>query len=405
MRHYWNYRGPDFNTVMADYRMVGGECMSGSIQKRKDTGAWFVLWYDKKTQKTVKVYRYKGEKIWKKQTATKLLGQMQGAVENGTFVLERYTKKGWTNIIPLLDDWLKNTKQNLTPATYKGYKSYIKNHIKPYFKKRPELMLHDIQLDILTDFLNQLPLQPKGKMNVMYCLHAFLDYAKRSKRIVAMPSFPKKNAYQLEQNEIKWLPEARQLNILEKIPVEHQPIFYFLKYYMRRPAEAMALQKEDLKNGRFTIHRSISARQLINKTKTGEIHILPCIADFEPFIEREWQKQVEAGIISPFFFVNPGARNPGKRYTHETLNRLWRKATQEAGEDIDMYSGLKHSSCSQYVNEKGLSESELQIITDHARLESVRRYAKTEVKRKKELMMKNVFSKLESENKQVKNED
>ena len=286
MRNYWNYGGPDFNTVMADYKMVGGECMSGSIQKRNDTGAWFVLWYDKKTQKTVKVYRYNGKKIWKKQTATKLLGQMQGAVENGTFVLERYTKKGWTNIIPLLDDWLKNTKKNLTPATYKGYKSYLKNHIKPYFQARPELMLHDIQLDILTDFLNQLPLQPKGKLNVMYCLHAFLDYAKRSKRIVAMPSFPKKNAYQLEANEIKWLPEARQLNILEKIPVE-QPIFYFLKYYMRRPAEAMALQKEDLENGRFTIHRSISARQLINKTKTGEIHTLPCIADFKPFIERE----------------------------------------------------------------------------------------------------------------------
>ena len=121
--------------------------------------------------------------------------------------------------------------------------------------------------------------------------------------------------------------------------------------------------------------------------------------------KRERQKQIEAGIISPFFFVNPSARNPGKRYTHEILNRLWRKATQEAGEDIDMYSGLKHSSCSQYVNEKGLSESELQIITDHARIESVKRYAKTEIKRKKELMMKNVFSKLEFENKQVKNED
>ncbi len=80
-----------------------------------------------------------------------------------------------------------------------------------------------------------------------------------------------------------------------------------------------------------------------------------------------------------------------KRYTNEVLNRIWRKACEKTGESIDMYSGLKHSSCSQYVNEKGLSESELQIITDHARIESVRRYAKTEVKRKKELMTRNVF--------------
>ena len=59
---------------------------------------------------------------------------------------------------------------------------------------------------------------------------------------------------------------------------------------------------------------------------------------------------------------------------------------EKVGENIDLYSGLKHSSCSQYVNEKGLSISELQIITDHARLDSVRKYAKVEVVRKRPLM-------------------
>jgi hypothetical protein len=34
----------------------------------------------------------------------------------------------------------------------------------------------------------------------------------------------------------------------------------------------------------------------------------------------------------------------GKRYTLESLNRLWRHACKETGESIDMYSGLKHSS-------------------------------------------------------------
>jgi len=53
---------------------------------------------------------------------------------------------------------------------------------------------------------------------------------------------------------------------------------------------------------------------------------------------------------------------------------------------------LKHSSCSQYINERGLSESELQAVTDHARPESVKRYAKTEVSRVRELMMKNIVN-------------
>jgi hypothetical protein len=56
-----------------------------------------------------------------------------------------------------------------------------------------------------------------------------------------------------------------------------------------------------------------------------------------------------------------------------------------------MYAGLKHSSCCQYINEKGLSMSDLQAITDHARLDSVKRYAKTEHARKRELMERKVI--------------
>ena len=378
---------PDIhNNGPYQYKLIVGECMSGSVHSDKRRGIWFVLWYDKAAKKGVKIYRYKGETMRSKRVAKKLLAQMQAAVENGTFVLERYTKKDFSDVIPFIDHWLESIKTSVSPATYKGYESYVRNHIKPYFSTR-DLMLYDIQLDILTDFMNQLPLQPKGKMNVMYCLHSILDYAKRSRRIVEMPSFPKKGTYQYHPPAVKWLPEERQLNILEQIPQEDQPIFYFLKYHLRRPAEAIALHKEDYNNGVFTICRSVSARKVVQKTKTGEIHTIPCHPDFERFIEIENRKP----ILSPHFFKYRNSRHKTKRYTNEVLNRIWKRACEKVGEEIDMYSGLKHSSCSQYVNEKELSESELQIITDHARIESVRRYAKTETKRKRELMTKNIF--------------
>lgn len=356
-------------------------CMSGSIHYRKDRACYFIAWYDKRSKKTVKIYRYNGETIYSKKVAQKLLFQMQATVETGHFILERFTKQGFTDIMPFIHEWMENISPTLSPATRKGYQSYIKNHIAPYFGLRKDLQLEDIQLDILTAFMNRLPLAPKGKMNVMYCLHAILDYAKRSRRIIAMPSFPKKSQYQYQEPAIRWLPEHRQLKILEKIPLEHQPIFFFLKYHLRRPAEAIALQKEDFQEDRFTIRRSISARQVVDKTKTGEIHIIPCLTAFKPYLEIEYKKP----FISNFLFKCPSARNKDKRYSNEILNRIWKKACKAAGEDIDMYSGLKHSSCSQYINEKGLSESELQIITDHSRIESVKRYAKTEIKRKKEL--------------------
>ena len=68
------------------------------------------------------------------------------------------------------------------------------------------------------------------------------------------------------------------------------------------------------------------------------------------------------------------------------MSKLWKNACKRVGENISLYAGLKHSSCCQYINEKGLSMSDLQTITDHARLDSVKRYAKTELARKRQLM-------------------
>lgn len=365
--------------------------MKGSVHSFK--GSWFVGWYDAILGKTVKIYHYKGEKIYSKKTAQKLLSVMQSDSENGTFYLEKYTNYRFSEVVPFIEDWIKHP-DGLSPATYKGYKSYIKNHLKPFFTRHNHLCLPDIQIDILRKIRRELEekgLSPKMQWNIMFCLHTILRSAWESRKISSMPPFPRKKEYGLRKKTINWLPSDRQASIINAIPEEHQPIFWFLKYHLRRPAEACALHKADFRDGVFEICRSISNKQLREQTKTGEIHTIPCHPYFEQFIQTEIEKQKRIGILSPFFFVNPLARHDGKRYTGESLNIIWKKACKDAGEDIDLYSGLKHSSCSQYINERGLSESELQIITDHARIESVRNYARTEVKRKKELMMKNIF--------------
>ena len=124
----------------------------------------------------------------------------------------------------------------------------------------------------------------------------------------------------------------------------------------------MALQKKDYDeyDDVFIIRRAFSNKKLIGRTKTKQIH---------------------------FFFVNPYGKLRGKNYQHDYLVDLWSKACDEVGENIGMYAGLKHSSCSQYINEKGLSVDELQMITDHARRESVLKYAKVQAEAKGRLMM------------------
>jgi integrase len=153
-------------------------------------------------------------------------------------------------------------------------------------------------------------------------------------------------------------------------------------YHLRRPSEACALKKEDYDpfNDVFIIRRTLSARQLVESTKTNTIHVIPCHSEFTEIAKRQLRHAED------FFFQNPRAKNVGGRYSNESLNRLWKKACEAVGESIDLYSGLKHSSCCQYLNDKGLSFSELQIITDHANMDSVKRYGKIEIDRKGQLL-------------------
>ena len=226
----------------------------------------------------------------------------------------------------------------------------------------------------------------------MMAFHSMMDYAWRSRRIPEMPPFPKREDYNIVEPTITWLSEERQMAIINAIPEADRPIFLFLKYHLRRPSEACALRKTDYDpiNHIFIIRRSISARKIVNSTKTGTEHIIPC---HQAFVHTAMDIMQCPGEM---FFRNSRGRSVSKRYSGESLNDLWRPALAKVGEQIDLYSGLKHSSCSQYINEKGLSLSELQIITDHKRLDSVRKYAKVEVARKRALMERGKVIPIES---------
>ncbi|OPY04708.1 MAG: Phage integrase family protein [Syntrophus sp. PtaB.Bin001] len=302
------------------------------------------------------------------------------------FRIEKYTKEVPTNVIPYLQEWVEEEKPHLSPAAYKDYLNSIKNHLIPWFEKNP-VQLHEIQYDVLCRLLGEIKRVGKGKMNVMYCLHKCLDFAWKSGRIQAMPPFPEKGKYGIVDPIITWLPEDRQIKIIKAIPEEHQPIFWWLKYHARRPSEAMALFKEDYDQtlDAFIIRRTFSNKKLVNYTKTHKQHVIPCHSEFKAVMEK---MPVSFGS---FFFVNPYGKLKGKHYQHDYLVDLWAQACQKVGESIRMYAGLKHSTCSQYINEKGLSIDELQMITDHARRDSVLKYAAVQVDAKRRLMERKII--------------
>ena len=107
---------------------------------------------------------------------------------------------------------------------------------------------------------------------------------------------------------IEWLPEDRQIKVIEAIPAEHQPIFWWLKHHFRRPSEAMALHKEDYDKERdvFTIRRAFSSKELVQHTKTHRQHVIPCHPDFKPIVEKM------PVTFGPYFFVNPSGQTEGQ---------------------------------------------------------------------------------------------
>ncbi len=343
----------------------------------KNVDRYFVAWYDEERRKTRKIYRYKGQCLESRRMAEKLLSVMQGDVENGTFFIEKYIRTE-CEVVPYIRKWLQSVKDTLAPATYKDYSNSIENHLVPFFQTK-NIELQEIQYDTLMELLGTINREGKGKRNVMSCLHTCLDYAWRSRRIATVPPFPKKKAYNIVEPAIEWLPSERQEKIINAIPLEHQPIFWWLKYHLRRPGEAMALHKEDFSGSEFFIRRGFSDRKEIDRTKTGEIHRVPVVSGFEPYLQIEREKQKLIGIISPYFFVHPNGKKEGKHYTDVTMRTLWGAACKKTGERIRMYSGLKHSTASQLINECGYNLHDVQIAGDWARLDSVKRYGKVEV--------------------------
>lgn len=364
--------------------------MAGSVYFKQDRLQWGVSWTWQ--GKRYQISRYKGRLLAqthpnKKKDqgyvdACRLLAQMQGDVENNIFKIEKYTGNRFTDVIPYFENWLER-KAKKKPATVKSYNSYFRNWIKPFFEENP-IQIHEIQLDTLDSMLDFIKLTPKGKYDVMMCFHGFMDYAWRSKRIPEMPPFPKKGDYNLRTPAIKWIPEARQMAVINAIPEEDRPIFLFLKYHLRRPAEACALHKMDYDrfNDSFIVRRSISNEVLVDSTKTGAEHVIPCHSAMIDTVKRLVGENPE----SPYLFVNRRARSNGKRYTGNALNKIWRKACAEVGENIDLYSGVKHSSISQMLNEKRMSVSDVQLVSDHARIESLKPYTQATLARKRELM-------------------
>jgi hypothetical protein len=91
--------------------------------------------------------------------------------------------------------------------------------------------------------------------------------------------------------------------------------------------------------------------------------------------------------------TGPARKKPRRQLFRHSLPQEHRSICYDdtSGGDALDNRGLKHSSCSQYVNEKGLSIDELQMLTDHARRDSVLQYASVQLEAKRRIIEKKII--------------
>ena len=363
--------------------------MKGKVGYDAKSKRYYVPVWDKEGRKTLKIYHYKGIACTDSAIADKLLHAIQGDKENGTFRLEKYVRNEY-DVVPYLKTWLANIRPSISKGTHRNYGYIIENHLAPFFLSK-RISLHEIKLDTLMELMNSMTISGKSKLDVLACLHTCLKYAWRSDRIPSIPPFPERKDFQIIEPTINWLPSDRQQAVIEAIPRDHQPIFWWLKYHLRRPSEAMALMLEDFDGQNFMVHRTVSCHEVVDRTKTGKVTLVPCVSQFKMFADIEREKRIAYGILSKFYFVNPESRNEDFRYTTSALHKIWNAACKSVGESINLYAGLKHSSCSQLINEYGYSMSDVQQAVDHRNISSTRQYAKVEVSRRREILERRVI--------------
>lgn len=381
---------------------IQGVCMKGRVYLHSCGRYWVIdWWHEGKSRKLYHDFNHKMEKFWRlhpnpeldqgHERAMRCLNTIRTDWEahlagKRVFDIEKYLKANYTDVIPFLSEWIQSL-DGLTPGGKARYESAVNAWLEPFFKEHP-CQMHEIQFNTfkaLIKYMTEKGKAPKHIKNTGDALVAFLKYAKKCKRIESLPDFPGKKDYGVKKKPPVWITEEEQIKIIKQIPLEHQPIFWFLKYCWRRKGEAVALLRSDYdpRIDSFIIHRGISDGKIVEYTKDGDIHTIPCVSAFKP-----WLKERLHDLRSPYMFYCPNTRLKDKHYTYEILDKLWKDAREAAGIEIKIgiHDGLRKSNASYALNIKKMNKFDVQAMGDWADVRSVEHYADYELERRRDLM-------------------
>jgi integrase len=268
------------------------------------------------------------------------------------------------------DQWLREHQLGYAPSVRRDVGRMVAS-FQVYFG---EMDIRSIRAGSIEDYLKTLSrLSIKTQKNYLIQLHKLFSDAYNREDIARIPGFPR---LQVPEPETRWLTEEDQNRIFEKIPEHHRPIFWFLRLYACRPAEARAL-KWDMVHWEkqiIVIKRGFSGIELKEYTKAREIRYLPFIGTIEKTL-----RGIRA--FTGFVFRQPNGRPYGA-----DLGKIWNKACDDAGINrIWLYQGTRHSRATQLAI-AGKSLKGIRDLLGHSSQKTADRYEKAAAEGIKKLL-------------------
>jgi len=328
---------------------------------------------------------YKGERFWL-STFNSLVDAQRKAVaieaeiQNHKFRAENY--RGQTTKIAkkyqfsyVYEEWLKERKQDLekneiAPSYYEKLVQYKKKYV-GFFG---DTDIREVKTYDIKKFKATLPIElnPKTQKNILDVLQKFFRDLNDAEFIPDMPKFPK--IKHLPEPEWAWIEKATQIKILNEIPEDDRPIFEFLFETGLRPAEARAVQWQDIIRDAEIPHIQIRAsfsKGIYRKiTKTKNEWPTPITTQVDKIL-----KKVPRRLGCNFIFWYQYKIDCIRPYGEKKYRSLWNTACKKAGvEGVVCYAGTRHSFGSQHHN-NGIPLELIGAMMGHKSTQTTKRYA------------------------------
>ncbi len=348
-----------------------------------------------------RVWSHRGVPIHDERTAQKVLAQIRARVAEGRDLIAVLADFSGSDAAPSrvlvwLDKWLALKRSQaatgqLSPTYLASLESYARadGHFS-WWKGR---VLSDIKRTALHDWLEWMlreridprsgkpgRLSAKSAQNVLGVFRSFVSWLVDDREL--LPRTPKFPTVAVNEHRPTILSPTQLATVLAAIPEERRGIFLAAAHCLR-PGEARALDARDYAIGedgigRLTISKAVkgkTAASPIRGTKTRRSRVVAVSVELQAWLDGFAAQSAEDKLRGVPLFQNPGAANPGRRWTDGALHKEWSKACKATGISVRMYEGTKHTAATHLYRSGRVDERQLMAVTGHREARSVRRYA------------------------------